>query len=111
MLLRERQRSVQRMFAGTAVKISVTLDDVANSVAITIFNPALNTIVGTVSNGTAVGAAMTQTSANVWTYVWQSTYNALEGDYVCDIYITLNGYTSVDEAKFVLIQQEGLVNH
>ena len=103
MLLRERQRSVPKMFAGTAVKISTTLDDVATSVTVTIFDPTLGKVVS--------AAPMTNTSTLVWDYVWQSPDNAVEGDYVVDIYIYKGIYKSVDEAKFVLIQQEGLVNH
>ena len=111
MLLRERQRAVQRMFAGTAVKITVKLDDVADSVTLVIFDPTLGTAVGTVVNKVLTGVNMTQTSSLIWTYVWQSPWNAIEGDYVVDVYINKNGYQSVDEMKFVLIQQEGLVNH
>lgn len=111
MLLRERQRAVQRMFAGTAVKITVKLDDIADSVTLIIFDPTLGLAVGTTSGGVVLGVNMVQTSANIWTYVWQSPWNAVEGDYVVDVYINKNSYQSVDEMKFVLIQQEGLVNH
>lgn len=103
MLLRERQRAVQRMYAGTAVKITLKLDDVADSVTFILFDPALNQTLSNVN--------MVQTSQYIWTYVWQSAYNALEGDYVVDVTINKNGYQSIDEMKFVLIQQEGLVNH
>lgn len=111
MLLRERQRAVQRMFSGTAVKITVKLDDIADSVTLIIFDPTLGLAVGTTSNGVINGVNLVQTSQYIWTYVWQSPWNAVEGDYVVDVYINKNGYQSVDEMKFVLIQQEGLVNH
>ena len=93
------RQSLRKFLLGTAVKITVILSiDTADTAKITIDDPSETEKV-TLAN-------MTRDTAKVYTYVYQSDADDDDGDYVATITITKDGYTSVFQDKFTLVEQE-----
>jgi hypothetical protein len=92
------RQAIPKLLLGTALVITTKLSvATADTATITIKGPTL-TVMAT--------ANMTRDAANVYSYTYQSLDTHPEGDYIATITITSHGYTTVDQAKFTLVDQE-----
>ena len=93
------RQSLQKFLLGTAVRITVILSiDTATSAKITIDDPSENIKVN--------NADMTKEADKVYSYVYQSLSTHDDGDYVATVSVVSGGYTSVEQSKFTLVDQE-----
>lgn len=90
---------IKKFYLGTAVKITALISiDTADSATITIDDASETEKVSS--------ANMTKEMNKVYSYTYQSSVNDDEGDYVATITIVSGIYTSVQQAKFTMIEQE-----
>lgn len=87
------------LILGTAVKITVNLS-VATPTAATI------TIKDATNNTKVENASMTKIADYVYRYVYQTLSTDDYGDWQATISVTSDGYTSVSQAYFTMIDQE-----
>lgn len=93
-------RSARKTFLlGTAVTITIVLSvSSVTSAKITIDNPAEVEQV-TLAN-------MTNDASKVYSYIYQSSATGTPGDYIATFTLVYNGYTTVYQEKFTLVEQE-----
>ncbi len=93
------RQSLMRFLLGTSVKVTALLNvDTVTSAAVTIKDPA--------NVEKVIDGSMTNTANKVYTYIWQSPEDGVEGDYIVTISITQGAYTTVKQARFTLVRQE-----
>ena len=89
----------KKFMLGTAIKISTVISqNTASSAIISIKDP----------NETAQvsDANMTKEANKIYSYIYQSDEDDLDGDYIITIEITYGAYTSVIQDYFTLVEQE-----
>lgn len=82
---------------GTALKISVFINRTPSAVTITVRTPS-----GTIAVNEA---SMTSETDTVYSYIFQSSNNDTEGEYIAKITVTDGTYTGIEEITFFLRKQ------
>lgn len=92
--------AIQEFYLGDAVEITSILSvDNVTSAKITIKDPSLVVKVNS--------ANMTKSANKVYTYIYQSSDNDIDGTYIITIEVTYSGYTTISQDNFVLLLQQG----
>jgi len=95
-----REQAQPTFLLGTAVKITTTLNiDTVTSAKITIYDSSL---VKKVEE-----ADMTKSADKVYTYIYQSDVDDINGLYVASMSLINGGYTTVEEEEFEFTKQVG----
>jgi len=90
------RQPIKTYYLGTAVKITVMLNvDTVTSAKITIDDPSENEKVSSTT--------MTKEANKVYSYVWQSSTDYDDGDYVITITVVYGGYTSITQTTVSMI--------
>jgi len=89
----------QTFYLGTAVKITSIINiDTVTSAKITIKDA------GDIAKVSS--ANMTKNANGIYSYIYQSASTDLEGNYLATITVVYDGYTSVTQEYFTLVEQE-----
>ncbi len=90
---------IRKFYLGSSLKLTALISiDTADSAKITIDDAS--------ENEKITSADMSKEADKVYSYVYQSSVNDDEGDYVATITIVSGAYTSVTQQKFTMVEQE-----